>query len=107
MLLLDLKDISTPLQNKSILFQLLCSQAHTLILKRLGLLPSELFASEVSISSRLEVSRLLELEVADEATWAQVKVVLDNLNELLLGFALGGVVRLDVDREWLSNSNGI
>ena len=76
MLPLDLKDISTPLQNKSILFQLLCSQAHTIILERLGLLPSELFKSEVSISSRLEVFRLLELEVADEAAGSKTKLFL-------------------------------
>ena len=61
----------------------------------------------MSIGGSLEVAWLLELEVADEAARAQVKVVLDNLNELLLGLALGGVVRLNVDRKRLGNSNGI
>lgn len=39
-------------------------------------------------------------------TWPQVEVVADNLNELGVGL-LRGSIRVDEDRQWLSNTDGV
>ena len=74
--------------------------------KLLDLLPSELLATEVSVAGGGLEDGLVEAEVADDATGAEVKVLLHELHEGLL-VILGGAVSVDVDGERVGNTNGV
>lgn len=74
--------------------------------KLLDLLPSELLATEVSVAGGGLEDGLVEAEVADDATGAEVKVLLHELHEGLL-VVLGGAVSVDVDGERVGNTNGV
>lgn len=74
--------------------------------KLLDLLPSELLATEVSVAGGSLEDGLVEAEVADDATGAEVKVLLHELHEGLL-VVLGGAVSVDVDGERVGNTNGV
>lgn len=62
--------------------------------------------TEVAVSSGVTVDGLLEVELLDDDTGSEVPVVADDLNELLVSL-LGGAVGVDVDGQWLSNTNGV
>lgn len=74
--------------------------------KLLDLLPSELLATEVSVAGGGLEDGLVEAEVADDATGAEVKVLLHELHEGLL-VVLGGAISVDVDGERVGNTNGV
>ena len=74
--------------------------------KLLDLLPSELLATEVSVAGGGLEDGLVEAEVADDATGAEVKVLLHELHEGLL-VVLGGAVSVDVDGERVGDTNGV
>lgn len=74
--------------------------------KLLDLLPSELLATEVSVAGGGLEDGLVEAEVADDTTGAEVKVLLHELHEGLL-VVLGGAVSVDVDGERVGNTNGV
>lgn len=79
----------------------------SLELQSLGLLPAEaLVGTEVTVLGGLEVDGLGQVELLDNDTGSQVEVITDDLDELIR--ALGrGAVGLDVDRQGLSDTNGI
>jgi len=54
-------------------------------LELLGLLPGEFLVGEVTVLSGLEVDGVAEVELLVDDTWAEVEVVLDNLDELVRG----------------------
>lgn len=74
--------------------------------KLLDLLPSELLATEVSVAGGGLEDGLVEAEVADDTTGAEVKVLLHELHEGLL-VILGGAVSIDVDGERVGDTNGV
>jgi hypothetical protein len=75
-------------------------------LEGLGLLPAEVLVSEVAIFSGLEVDGLGEVELFDDDTRPKVKVLVDDLDELI-GCAIGCSVGIDKDRERLCYTNGV
>lgn len=76
-------------------------------LEGLRLLPGEgLVGAEVAVLGGLEVDGAVQRELADNDTGAEVKVVADDLDELVGGL-LRGAVGVDVDGEGLSNTNGV
>lgn len=57
-----------------------------LVLQSLGLLPAEaLIGTEVTVLGSLQVNRLGQVELLDNDAGSQVKVVTDDLDELLRG----------------------
>jgi hypothetical protein len=79
----------------------------SLELKLLRLLPGEaLVGTEVSVLGSLEVDGLVQVELTDDDTRSEVEVLADDLDELLRGL-LRGAVRVDVDGEGLSDTNGV
>lgn len=72
----------------------------------LGFLPWELFTTEVSIARRFTVYRRLETKVLDYFARPQVKVVVDNLQQLSWS-VLGGSIMEDADACRFSNTNGV
>lgn len=79
----------------------------SLELQSLGLLPAEvLVGTKMTVLGGLEVDGLGQVELLDDDTGPQVEVVTDDLDELIR--ALGrGAVSVDVDRQGLSDTNGI
>ncbi len=75
-------------------------------LELLGLLPTEVLVSEVSVLGGLEVDWLGQVELLDNDTWSKVKVLVDDLNQLVRSL-LRGAVAVDEYGEWLSNTNGV
>ena len=75
-------------------------------LELLGLLPGVAGVTKVTVGSGLQVLGLLEVELPDDDTGPQVPVVADDLDHVEVG-NLSGTVRVDVNREGLSNTNGI
>jgi len=78
----------------------------------LGLLPSEvrIVASEVSVGSGLPHDRAAELKVADDASRAEVEVLVDNLSKLgvcLSGGLLGSSVGVNEDGKRVWDANGV
>jgi len=65
-------------------------------LELLGLLPVVGGVSEVTIRGGLEVDGLLEVEFLDNDTRAEIPVVVDDLDEFLIGL-LAGAVGVDID----------
>lgn len=72
----------------------------------LGLFPGVVGVAEVPVGGGLQVLRPLEGELTHNNTRSQVPVVLDDLDELFVSLG-SGFVRIDVDRERLSNTDGI
>jgi hypothetical protein len=60
----------------------------------------------VAVLGRLKVDGLGEIELLDDDTRAEVEVVADDLDQLLRSL-LGGAVRIDVDGQGLSNTDGV
>ena len=77
-----------------------------LVFELLGLLPGEDLTAKVTIGGRLLEDGVLQLEILDNAARSEVKVVLDNLHELLGGLGSSSVVKHS-DREGLSNTNSV
>lgn len=76
-------------------------------LEGLGLLPGEaLVGAKVAVLGRLEVDGLGEVELLDNDTGAEVKVVADDLDKLIR-VLLRGAVRVDVDRQRLRDTDGV
>ena len=50
----------------------------------LGVFPREAVATEMTVSGGLLVDGVLQLEVLDDSAWAEVEVLLDNIQKLLL-----------------------
>jgi len=74
--------------------------------KMLGVLPSELLPAKVAVARGLAVDGVLEVQVLDDAARTQVEVVLDDLQQLLLG-VLGGAVVKHSDRNGLCHADGV
>jgi len=75
----------------------------------LGLLPSEVLllrAPKVAVGGGLDVDGALEVEVADDAAGAKVKVLLDDGNNLIVRLG-GSAVGLHVDGQGLGHANGV
>lgn len=70
------------------------------------LFPRVLLVSEVTVGSGLEIDWSGQIQLLDNDTWSQVEVVSDDLNQLL-GVELGSTVGLNVDGQWLSNTDGV
>jgi len=77
-------------------------------LELLGGLPGEVgvVASKVAVAAGLGVDGALEVKLADEASSAHVKVLLDELDDLLLR-DLGSAVGLDVDGDGGRDSDSV
>lgn len=76
-------------------------------LQGLGLLPAEaLVGTEVTVLGGLEVDGLGQVKLLDNDTGPQVEVGTDNLDKLIGGPG-GGAVGVDVDRQGLSNTDGV
>ena len=74
--------------------------------KVLGLLPLEILVREVAVLGRLEVDRVSKVELPDDDTRSQVKVVLDYLDELVRRF-VGCAICLNEDGKRLCNTDGV
>ncbi|DAZ98358.1 TPA: hypothetical protein N0F65_000677 [Lagenidium giganteum] len=73
-------------------------------------LPGEVFivAAEVAVRGGLAHDWALELQVTLEDTGAQVKVLLNDLHEVIVGEAvLHGAVRVNVDAKWVWHTNSV
>lgn len=81
-------------------------RATRLELEGLGLLPGEFLVGEVTVLGGLEVDGLGQIQLLDNDTGTEVKVVTDDLDELIGGLG-GGAVGLDEDGQRLSNTNGV
>lgn len=76
-------------------------------LELLGLFPGEaLVGAEVAVLGGLQVDRAVQAELADNDTRSQVKVLADDLDELIRGLG-GGAVGLDEDGEGLGDTNSV
>ena len=75
-------------------------------LKLLGLFPTELIPTEMAIARSLAVNGILESQILNNFAWPQVKVVIDNLQQLL-GSVVGCAVMEDGNTGGLGHSNGI
>ena len=50
----------------------------------------------------------LQIELLDDGSWSEAEVVLDDSDEIVIGHTLlDGSVRVDVDGEWVSETNGV
>jgi len=75
-------------------------------LECLGLLPGEVGVAEVTVLGGGAVDGLDQVELLDNDTGAQVKVVGDDLDKLV-GALVGSAVTLDEDGQWLGDTNGV
>jgi hypothetical protein len=75
-------------------------------LESLGLLPGEALVGEVTVLGGLEVDGLGKVELLDNDTGAEIKVLADDLDELIRRL-LRGTVGLDEDGEGLGDTNGV
>lgn len=75
-------------------------------LELLGLLPGELLVGEVTVLGGLVVDGVGKVQLLDDDTGTHVKVLLDDLNELVRGL-VGGTVGLDEQGEGLSYTDSI
>lgn len=60
----------------------------------------------MAVLGSLEVDGLVKVELSDNDTGSEVKVVVDDLDELIRGLGRGAV-RVDVDGQGLGNTNGV
>lgn len=77
-----------------------------LVLELPHLLPGVLLVGEVAVRSSLEVDGSSKIEILHNHTGSEVKVLLDDLNELSRR-QLGGSVGVDEDGQRLGNTNGV
>jgi hypothetical protein len=75
-------------------------------LELLGLLPRVGRVTEVTVRGGLEVLGLLEVELLNDESGAEVKVLADDLHELGVGL-LAGAVGVDEDGEGLGDTDGV
>lgn len=74
--------------------------------KSLWLLPAEVLVCEVTVLGGLEVDGLGQLELLDDNSWAEIEVLVDDLDELVRGL-VGGSVRVNEDGEGLCDTDGV
>ena len=60
----------------------------------------------MTVLSSLEVDWTSQVELLDNDTWAEIEVLVDDLDELGRGL-IGGTVGINVDGEWLRDTNGV
>lgn len=60
----------------------------------------------MAVLSSLEVDGLGEVELFDDNSWAEIEVLVDDLDELIRGL-VGGSVGIDEDGERLCYTNGV
>ena len=60
----------------------------------------------MSIGRRLPVDRAAKLEVADDRTWPQIEVFVDQFFDLFIA-DLARAEGLDVDTQWLGHADGV
>ena len=87
-----------------------CLSASTIAhleLELLGLLPGEaLVCTEVAVLGSLEVDGAVKVQLTDNDTGTEVKILVDDGNELI-GALLRSAVSVDMDRQRLSNTDGV
>jgi len=74
--------------------------------KLLRLLPSKALIRKMAILSRPIINRIREIQLLDNDTRSQVKVLVNNLDEFLRRL-VRGAVGLDEDGEGLCDANGV
>ena len=77
---------------------------------RTGVAPHPVVASEVSVGGSLAHDGAAELQVADDASGAEVKVLPHNLAKLsvsLAGGLLSGAIAIDKDRKGVGDADGV
>lgn len=57
----------------------------------LWLLPAEFLVGEVTVLSGLEVDGLCQLKLLDDNSWAEIEVLVDNLDELVGSLIRGSI----------------
>lgn len=90
-------------------YQKICNtkKQRDLKFESLRLLPAEvLVGAEMAVLRRLEVDGLRQVELAHDDARAHVEVLANDLNELIRGL-FGGAVRIHVDGQGFSNTNGV
>lgn len=75
-------------------------------LELLGLLPGELLTAKVTVSSGLLIDGTEQIELLDDDTGTEVKVLTDDLDKLLIGSGTSAV-GIDEDGEGLGNTDGV
>lgn len=79
--------------------------------KLLWLLPSEIriVSAKVSIRRSLLHDWATQIEITDDSPRPEVKVLLNDVDEVCIGFprSFGGTVGVDVNRQRVRNTNGI
>jgi hypothetical protein len=87
-----------------------CSDGHfdqlQLDLQHLWLLPREVLVGEVTVLCSLEVDWLGQIQLLDNDTRSHVKVLANDLDQLVAGLVTGSV-GLNEEGKWLGNTNGI
>jgi len=78
-------------------------------IKGLDVLPGEtlLGAAEVRVASSVGVLGLEEIKLANDASRAEIEVLVDNVKKLAISLADGSAVGVDVDRHGLSNTDSV
>ncbi|KAH3660058.1 hypothetical protein OGAPHI_007263 [Ogataea philodendri] len=82
------------------------SEAKVVGRQLLWLFPWVGLVGEVSVRSSLEVNRSSQVQFSDQDTWSKIEVFVDNGHKLI-GRELGSSVGVDVDGQWLGNTNGV
>ena len=82
------------------------NRSGNLELEGLGLLPGEVGVGEVTVLGSLAVDGVGEVKLLDDDTGAHVKILLDNLDELLASL-VARAIGLDEQAQRLSNANGV
>ena len=75
------------------------SYSFSLELELLGILPRESLAPEMTVSGGLLVDGVLQLEVLDDSAWAEIEVLLDDVQKLLLALRRRSVAAEGRERE--------
>lgn len=75
-------------------------------LQGLGLFPGEALVAEVAVLGGLVVDGVGEVQLLDNDTRSEVKVVMDDLDQFSAGL-VACAIRLDKQRQWLGNTNGV
>lgn len=75
-------------------------------LELLGFLPSEALVGKVAVFGRLGVNGVREVELLHDNTRAKVKVIKDDVNELIRAL-VGGAIGLNKEGEGLCHTDGV
>lgn len=70
------------------------------------LLPRKDVATKVTVRCSFLVNWLGQIQLLNNHTRTQVKIVFDDLQQLRVG-ALSGAISVDKDGQWLSHTNGV